>query len=252
MNYLNKYKYLEVNSEIIEYDIKSANVSLCKEYNLLDEKTISKIEDMNKKQRVIKIGLIGRKNKDFMKSLEKHFTETTNKFIELNELNIEDDVISIKKDAVFVLNKNIKYDTIGNHIHFVKKNTYHAYLYLKPFEFYFKKDNSIDVKGLSNNSYLHKDGLLDILTQLIDLCENTSCNVKEINNFMKEFVILYKEKKLPLNAYREFNQNSQFKSKIYDENVYLDNINEEMLINGDIDISYNYINIILPLYRLIC
>lgn len=252
MNYLNKYKYLEVNSDIIEYDIKSANISLCREYKLLPNGVINKIEKMNKKNRVINIGLIGKKSKNFMKKLENHFTLTTNKFIELNNLSKEDDIIAIKKDAVFVINKIINYNTMGEHIKFINKNQYHAYLYLKPFEFYFKKDGSIDVKGLSKQSNKHKDGLLDILNQLIDTCESNSCNIREINEFMKEFVMLYKEMKLPLDCYREFNQNSLFKINMYKENVYLDSITEEMLKNNEIDISYNYINFILPLYNLIC
>lgn len=252
MNYLNKYKYLEVNSDIVEYDIKSANISICREYKLLPNNITNKIEKMDKNKRVKTIGLIGKKNKGFMKALEKHFTIATEKFIELNDLNKEDDIISIKKDAVFVINRNIKNDMVGEHIHFINKNQYHAYLYLRPLEFYFKKDGNVDVKGLSKQSIIHKNGLLDILNQLIETCESNNCNIKEINEFMKEFVILYKEKKLPLDCYREFNQNSLFKTKIYNEYVYLNSITEDMLKNNEVDISYNYINFILPLYNLIC
>lgn len=250
MFYTNKSIELEVNSSIIEYDIKSADVSICTEYNLLPSKTIEKIRSMDKKARNIYIGKIRREDRKLNKQMEEIFNVVVDEFMLSNKLDKEKDVISIKKDAVFVLNKPIKFNTIGSNIHFINKNEYHAYLYLRPYEFYFKKDDVIDVKGINDDLLKkHKDGVLYILNEFIDCAESSNYNIRELNLFVKELVQLYKERKLPIDVYREFNNTSMYKSNMNGSEIYLDIVDDDMI--NDIDILYNYINIILPLWKVI-
>lgn len=249
MFYLNPYKSLCINSEIIEYDIKSANLSIIKEYKLLSQDIIDKIEKMNKNDRVIFVGKIMGKDKNFAKTLEKKFNDIIDEFIELNHLDKELDVISIKRDAVFVINKNISHTKFGEHINFIRKNVYTAYMYLKPYEFYINNDK-IDVKGLNDQLYnLHKNGILDLIREFIELCASTNMNKSLINRYLKSLVVDYKNRNLCFDYYREFNQTSKYRYIIDDEVMLVDSINERSL--NRIDISYNYINIIIPMIRLI-
>ena len=64
-NYLDKNIPYVFNTKIIEYDLKSANTSLCREYNLLPIKQIEEIESMKKDKRVVTIGKLMRKDKVF-------------------------------------------------------------------------------------------------------------------------------------------------------------------------------------------
>ena len=75
MFYLNNNRPLVINSEIIEWDIKSANLSLIKEYSLLPEDMIQRIPTDNKDKREKHVGLLMRDNKEFSKALEKKFDE---------------------------------------------------------------------------------------------------------------------------------------------------------------------------------
>ena len=54
-SYLNKDMDILINKDIFEYDLKSANISLCREYNLLPEPVIQSIEELPKKE--VKVNL---------------------------------------------------------------------------------------------------------------------------------------------------------------------------------------------------
>jgi predicted house-cleaning noncanonical NTP pyrophosphatase (MazG superfamily) len=250
---INKDILFLFNSLIIEYDIKQANISLCQEFNLLSSSLIEIIKNKNKAERVVAIGKLMRKDKEFAKNLENKFNDVIHEFMEINNLNFEKDVVSIKRDAVFVANKNIKYNQIGNHIFFDAKNIYHAYLYIKPYEFYFKKDGNIDVKGIPDNMLeLHKNGILSLLNIVVETIENSNFDQYEINKLFKDIITIYKNKKFDkeyVDIYREFNSISGFKLK--SEDIVFNDINSQTELNN-IDITYNYINIILPLFKTLC
>ena len=252
MNYLNTGRNLEINSEIIEWDIKSAGLSICTELNLLPEKELTYLKSIPKKKSNVLIGIKSGKDKVFGKALENGFNEMVNKFIELNNLDKDYDILAIKRDAVFVINYPIKINKLSDNIVFVNKNTYHAYLYLKSLEIYFKRDNTIDIKHLIGDEErrneiikLHETGMLAFLRAFIELCETTNFDKSKLSKELSEFVKAYKNRELDFNYYREFNVESKF--KYFDS--YLSNINESTL--QKIDISYNYIKIILPLIKMI-
>lgn len=253
MFYLNKDRPFIINSEIIEWDIKSANLSIIKEYNLLSEDKIEKIEKMNKQNRVVFVGKEMGKDKEFSKTLENSFNLITDEFIKLNQLEEDYDILAIKRDAVFTINKKPAITKLGKYINFVPKNTYTSFIYIKPYEFYFT-DNDIEIKGLSKNfedeiKPLHQEGILVFLKDVVEIAANTNMNLKKINTYLSEFVKAYKKKELPFDYYREFNASSKFKYIMYDNEMLMDNIDDSIL--GSIDIQYNYINIILPLIQLI-
>jgi len=254
MFYLNKDRPFIINSEIIEWDIKSANLSIIKEYNLLSEGKIEKIEKMDKQDRVIFVGKEMAKDPAFSKILEESFNSIIDKFIELNDLDKNYDVLTIKRDAVFIINKKPLVTKIGNNINFIPKNTYTSFIYIKPYEFYFTNNGNIEIKGLSKNfeteiKPLHENGILEFLNDVVAIAVNSNMNFKKMNTYLSEFVTAYKNRELPFDYYREFNASSKFKYVMYENEMLMDNIDDSIL--DSIDIQYNYINIILPLIQLI-
>lgn len=242
MNYISD-RGVAYNSSIIEYDIRHANINVSKYYNLYEDvKYLDVLAAMPKKEREVKFGLMLRKNKEFSKNLEIGFNNIVKEFLAANDLDIDLDVLSVKKDAVFVINHKVNTTTFGP-VEFVQKNKYHAYLNLNRIEFYI--GDKTDVKGIGENYKLHKEGMILLVEELIDHIERG----KDANEFLSEVSELYKKRQLNLEMYRQFDSKCKYRCIIDDNVVLLDDISYDIL-DTSCDISYNYINIILPLIRM--
>lgn len=262
INFLNTLRPFEINSRIVEWDIRRAGPSIIQELGLLPQDEIDRLLLLPKKQCDVEIGKRQIHDKEFGVALENGFTNFMEAFLDDNGINKEMDVIAIKKDACFLINKKVDFDSFGK-VKFIPKNTYHAYLYIKPelvsgmgLEFYFKRNDEIDVKGLVNDRQtrehimdLHKDGMLNFLLYVVALAEKTSNDPNQMSEFLHEFVSLYKNRLLDFDYYREFNVESRYRYIFMGSEIMADNIDESML--EKVDIQYNYTHIILPLINLI-
>ena len=256
INLLNDYRNFEVNASIIEWDMKRAGLNLIKEFQLLPDEKIRELEKMKKLDCDIAIGKLQIKDKEFSKNIEKAFTDMMNLFLETNSIDKDLDILSIKKDACFTINKNVKVSEFGKYIKFVPKNEYHAYIYLKPLEIYFKRNGEIEIKNLVGDKTvrrqiikLHENGIINLLECVIDISEKSGNNAKKINKFLHEFVDMYKKKQLDFDYYREFNIESRFRYQAFGSEIMADNIDESML--EKVNIEYNYTHIILPLINIL-
>jgi hypothetical protein len=263
INILNTSRPFEVNSRIIEWDMKRAGPSLIKELGLLPMDEITKLEMLPKLECDVAIGKRQIKDKEFSARLEQAFTDIMNKFMDVNGIDRDLDVIAIKKDACFIINKKVSVNQFGKFIKFAQKNEYHAFMYIKPsfvsapgMEFYFKRNGDIDIKGLVGDKKarervmkLHEDGILNLLLYVIDLAEKSGLDPKQMNDFLHGFVEMYKRKELEFDYYREFNVESRFKYQYLGSTIMADRIDESML--EKVNIEYNYLHIILPLINLL-
>ena len=257
INLLNTARPFEINSMITEWDMKRAGLNIIREFKLLPQKEIDRIAALPKLEGDIAVGKMQIRDKEFSKELENKFTEVMNLFLSENQIDTDFDVISIKKDACFVINKKISVSEFGTYIKFVPKNQYHAYLYLKPLEFYFKRDGSIDIKNLCSDKEkrkeiinAHKGGILNLLQYVIELAETTQFDHRKMNRFLHEFVEMYKKKELDFEYYREFNVENRFRYQFLDSEIMADAIDESML--EKVNILHNYKTIILPLINVVC
>ena len=242
MNYISD-RGVAYNSSIIEYDIRHANINVSKYYNLFaDTKYLDVLDALPKKEREVKFGLLLRENPEYSKSLEEAFNNIVKEFMEVNNLDIDNDIISIKKDAVFVINHKVKTTAFGP-VEFVKKNKYHAYINFGRLEFYIGDET--DVKGIGENYKLHKDGIIFLIEEVIRYLERGY----NVNEFLAEVAELYKKRQMDLSVYRQFDSRCKYLCNIDGNSVLMDDISYEML-DECCDISYNYINIIMPLIRM--
>ena len=85
--------------------MRNAGFNLSREFKLLPKDKLDELGKMKKDYRTIEIGKIQRKNPKFKEQLAQAFIEARRIFFEENSLT-EEDVISIKKDAIFTLRKN--------------------------------------------------------------------------------------------------------------------------------------------------
>ena len=243
--YINKDILQKVNEEIIEYDMKSAGLSIIKSGKLLDDRMISLLEILPKDQRSIKIGNLQKGNKELTKALNDGFEHYRKCFIESNNIK-EEDIISIKKDAIFTTKRctYLEFD----YVQFSDKNVYTSYYYFPSntqVEIYYNK-NKIDVKGINNDKVkLHKDFMCSFFKRYAYMNELSSKS--NLIKFIKEFSYMYKTRQLAKGYYREFNVNSMFRlfKQITNMDVGVDNVDD--INTEDIDIVYNYFSFIVPI-----
>ena len=242
--YLNKNIEYIFGNEIIEYDLKSAGFNILCYFNLISDDMKRKLSNMGRKERQIHIGLMQRDNKEFANKLSNGFKEARRMFFEAN--NISDlDVLSIKKDAIFIM-KPCKYTKFDNLI-FDIKNKYTSYLYLNKYEFLYNK-YKIDIKGIDDEKVvLHNDGFLLFMKDYFMYKENMSDDY--VRKFIIDFAKDYKEKELPLEFYRELDINSLYKTNMTFNSkvIYLADTTDIDIV----DISYNYLNYVIPLTRIL-
>lgn len=243
-NYLNKNISYIINQEIIEYDIQSAGFNLIKYFKLVTNDKIQYLESLPRQHRQIQIGLYQKEDRTLIRRLNDAFKAARKLFFEANHIE-DDDVISIKKDAIIMgrrCNKE-KFDNIS----FREKNEYSSYYYLNKYEFYFNA-YGVDVKGINDKLLLlHRDYMLDFLYNFFKM--NETSPRKSVIRMIKDFSFYYKEQKLPIDYYRQLDSNSLFmlKQKYRNEMVgvkFIDDITK-------IETGYNYMQYVVPLISIL-
>lgn len=245
-NYLNKDIEFLFGEEIIEYDIQSAGFNIIKKFKFLPDETVRWLESLDKHTRHVKIGLLERDNEVLKKNMKRGFVACRKKLFIENHLQ-DEDILSIKKDAIFVKGLRLT-NTEFDNIHFIEKNVYTSFLFLNKIEFYMN-DETCDIKGINDIlAVLHKDYMLDVFREFAGVMRHSV--LKKQLDFVKEVASAYRRRDLRNGYYRELNRRSLFRP-LNDINI----LNSKMGYNfyeGDlskIDISYNYMNYFIPLFR---
>lgn len=227
------------NTEIIEYDMEEAGYSLIREFKLLPESVIEKLSCQSKQSRHVSIGKIEIKNKTLVERKKKAFIEARKLFMESNKLN-KDDILSVKKDAIFVT-KRCKHQRFGKYINFREKNVYTAFVSLtRTIDIFYKPSTLgpgqaiIEVKGISDEKVdLHREYFVDILKKYFYKIENAT--PEETIRFLVRMIDKYKAHKfVEIGYYRDFDNKSAY--TLLNPDAVFDN-DEEMI--QDIDITIN-------------
>ena len=239
-----------INSRIVEYDIKSGNTSVMEYFQLRTITLIEELKSLGKKERVVAIGNMMREDKEFSKKLEESFNKIVELFIQENHLS-EDDIVSIKRDAVFVKMRENLITDFGTSVHFIPKNEYVGFIKLKNIEFWIKDKNGIDVKGIDDELlHLHENGMLSLIRYIYENASKSGMDKVFMNRIFSEVLRCYKNRELEFDVYREFNPESKFKILMMNQFVMMDTMTETMI--DRCDIRYNFENILIPLIRMFC
>lgn len=241
-------------SKIIEYDMKSAGLSLSKEYKLLPDNILADLSTIqDKKERNIRIGLIQRNDAEYRKKLAESFKDARRRFFEANKLD-KDSILSIKKDAFFLIDTICKTTEIGE-LKFVPKNTYTSYTHIGKLEFYYNtREWDVDIKGLGQGADLekikerHMKHMLDWMLQFARYME-VHMDVEELSAWAVRFIRKYRGRQLDVGYYRELSQLSTYDVDFPEGKMQMMDITPDMLEMTNIE--YNYFNIIVPLASLL-
>lgn len=211
INYNAPIDYL-ISSYIREYDISKANINILYNAGVLSEAEYNQYYNMDSNERYIKIGLLQKKDKNVTRLLQEGILEAKKNLFEANSIE-KYDVLCIKNDAVFIINKDLLYTDFGN-IQFKCKNLYTSFYRLKKIEYYYYLDivnkiEKLDIKGMGDEvRSLHENYFIDFLLSLfesaqIDLIENT---ISLLKNFYLDYINL----RLDINYYRQLNSASNY------------------------------------------
>lgn len=240
--YLNPDILFLFNTGIFEYDLKDAGFNILREFELLPKSKLEKLGKMTKENRKIEIGKLQLKDESLRQSLKEGFTEARRRFF--NYFSIQDeDVISIKKDAVFLKRELHSDNKVGEYLNFRMKHEYTSYLrFSKKVEIYINPIRC-DVKGINHDNLTHhEEYMLDFIRRFVVKMETEP--KENVLGYIRRFSDKYKNGDVSIGYYREFNERSSYKT----DKGY---VNEDMdAMMNVVDNEYNMINVIIPLIRI--
>lgn len=248
-NYLMNIPFL-TSCNITEYDISKANINILLALGDISLEEYNKIMMMNRMERQIYVGKLQRDNEKINNDLKNGFKHYRKMFIESNEFT-QADILSIKKDAIFVINKTANNCIFDKYVEFVPKNKYTSFFKIKNLEIYYLLDRindieNIDVKGIDDNKLRsHANYMIQFLCIIFEALNSRS--PEGVIELIVEFSKKYINRELELGYYREFNADSFFRISMNDTQYLLDFALEYE--KPYLNLSYNY-QIIQELYKI--
>lgn len=250
VNYTADISYL-TNIFITEYDISKCNINVLYTKGAIDKQTYDYLYNSERMVRQTFVGKLQRDNPEIAKILKSGIIEAKKIFFEAN--SIEDrDVLSIKNDAVFLINKKPKIRKFGL-IEFMPKGLYTSFFKFRGIEIYYYYNNMnkmeyIEVKGISEENLAKHEGYF--LQLLKDIFYSIQINGPEITlRMIKDFYKEYISRDLPIEYYRKFDTGSKYH---YNCNTIINTGFEAEYVSETnksiIDISYN-LSILMQLQK---
>ena len=234
--------------QITEIDMRSAGLNIIREDKLLPPFELERLESLSKELVSREVGLLART--DSYRNLGRRVTQGIKERIkvlcEYNDIN-QEDILSIKRDAIFVLGATPRYLELSKHTKFRIQNVYTTFSKLGLVEIYYDSNKKlIDYKGIDDQyKPLFEPYLFQFFYEFFDFTEKKK--FLDAVKLLEQFRIDYVKKELPLEFYRELQSEACYAIKI-NNSVFrveeLEDLNKEFT---DVLITYNLINVINPL-----
>lgn len=245
-NYKNKNLEYIKNCFIEEYDIKRAGLNILRNTNTITEEKYQEFLKMDKREADIIIGKWLRKHPEVSELMMNTYIEIRKRFFELNNITDDDDILSIKKDAIFVINHKCFHLEIDGY-EFVLKNKFNSYAYINNYEFYYGKNkDNIVVKGMNHESVI--DQKLYFIKLIKDLMRLDSIGkYDEMFELLVDFKDDFIMNKLELPYYKDIITN-QYQFNMGGVLVGRDTIDEKIICNIFKNGNLNFLNNIIKTF----
>jgi hypothetical protein len=154
-NYLNKgIAYLK-NNIVREYDMVNAGINILRQNGVFSQEEYDRLNGMEKLEKNVLVGKFLKNNPDINEALTEEFVEVRRMLFESNGLD-DSDILSVKKDAVFIVDKKLTNLKLSEFYEFKEKNKYIGFMNVGGKEFYHRgMDRSLDIKGYSKHIKNH-------------------------------------------------------------------------------------------------
>lgn len=238
-NYLKPVNFI-INSRIYEYDITKANINILYYYDIIQENEYNKLYNMSRIDRQKAIGIKILQDRNIHNIIHNGIIEMRKNFLESNNIS-DDQILSCKNDAIFLMNTKPNITKFGN-IEFVLKNTYTSFLKTSMLELYYLNDmnmEKLDVKGISDQKLLlHENYMIDFIKALFDMIDYSK---EDALIMLRSFYNQFMNNQLDIGYYRNFDPDSLYKinimGNIYDTEI----INPQDIIYVNKDCNINFI-----------
>ena len=248
-NYLLDIDYL-IATTISEYDIRKANISILYSEGVIDKSHYEFLYSADRMTRQVEVGYMIRNDKDIQHALDEGLKKYKKIFFEANGIS-DSDILSIKNDAVFIMKKKPSNTKFGV-VEFVNKNSYSSFIKIcKRLEVYFRSDIAnnrfdIDIKGIADSKLPSHSAILSVIADVLYFIEVG--DLKDGLKYISDFYNQYINRLLPIEFYRNFDDESQFIINAGVSQYRLNNCDISMI--NILDISYN-LNVIQELYAIL-
>lgn len=221
-----------VSGQIIEYDIRQANINILYKYNIINQEYYNYLKSCPKIQREIIIGNLIKEDKDKYNIIQKGIKEAKCQLFEANNIK-EYEVVRIANDAVYVNRSGGLQYTIFDGIEFVPKSTSTCYLKLYNILFFIDFGTNINViiKGLGENYEIHQP-IISIIVNIIN--ELQYAGIKDAMKSLNSFIDDYLNRRLGVEYYRELTPEALY--RVTGGEFFLSTLDTLL---PDIDINYN-------------
>lgn len=232
---------------IKEYDMKDAGFSLIRHHKLLPDNEIERLQAIPKALRHREIGIMRGARADFSKAMAECMRDTVEMFLIENDIQPKE-ILSIKNDAVFLIGKAKVKTTKVNGADFANKASYTSYMFINGVEYYYDSyTDRMDIKGLNGKVIsAHEAHFLTFIKNLLHFGE--TMDDEEIIAGLAEFRESYTKRELDLPYYRTLNgENCFYVNGLTGSNFRygLPGVKEKQ--RDDLDITYNYAHVVLPI-----
>lgn len=260
MDYSRKYYTVDIpyliNNFIYEYDISKANLNVLFYKGVINKHQYNEIIQFGKGQREIYFGNLIKRDPKIGDILAEGLTEMRQNFIETN-LYSDNEILSVKNDAIFVIGKPPVFTKFGN-VEFVQKNVYTSYFNINKLEIYYYFNSIyntevIDIKGIDDNKLeLHRDYMISLLCDVFNALQTGDTH--EILSIIHNYYDKYVKKQLPIGYYRELNSSSLFRFTCQNGNTFLSEVPPDMNNPEYVKILniMNNLNILRELHAIVC
>lgn len=208
MNMTTDFPYI-ISQYIREYDISKCNINMLFLKNQISAELYEHLYNSDKNYREVYIGNMIKENPSIYSFIKSGIIEYRNRLFKENNIN-EEDIVSIKSDAVFIVNKVLDNTIFDNLVEFKNKNVYTSFLKIKNLELYYNiNTDNIDVKGIKDDKLeKHNDYIIDFIKTLIYLIEMNDLNIAI--SIINEIYFKYINFDLDLGYFRTFDNQSTF------------------------------------------
>lgn len=226
-----------INGTIItEYDLPAAAPSLIASTGSM----VNSLSTMDKYSRSVRLGKAQQGNTDMAKELLQSYKNARVKFLEDNHLT-RSDVLSVKRDAVFIIGDKAINGTVSGKLKFVPKNTYISYLNLDGKEFFLKSNGDLVVKGYNDEVVkTQKNRLFSMVKDVMNMRGDMNRIIPYLADFRKAYIAL----ELPEDYYRSLVNNEFFYGDdvtgvMYSTIEYNESISDRLIITDGIMLIIN-------------
>lgn len=237
------------NQTIFEVDMARAGLSVIKQEKLLPLATIHQLEALSKHEASVQIGKISRlkEYRGLAKEITTQIKDRVRMLCDLNRIP-DTDIISVKRDAVFVSGVKPRLLSLPNGTEFKIKNVYSDFMNFNGVEVYFNFGRkTFDIKGMSDTATaLHSEFLVEFFFFVLDLMRKG--RQLDTIDTLCQFKIDYLQRNLDIGFYREFNSGSGYAIPSMYKTYIVNSLSQKDFDERAV-INYNFEHIILPLFQ---